>query len=139
MQQVLIYERKWSTATDIWKNFRSFHISLISTTCSPTENQTVYNVTPPTSYNEACLEWQSQKQNNFSWQHKFGLSLRKQYFLHISHMQNLVVQDLDSWRFTSPGLSVSQLHIHNILRLTIEMGTELILLEHNYSFHFQIS
>jgi len=47
-------------------------------------------------------------------------------------MQNLVIQDLDSWRLTSSGLSVSQLHIHNMLKLMIEMGTELILLENNY-------
>jgi len=47
-------------------------------------------------------------------------------------MQNLVKQDLDSWRLTSSGLSASQLHIHNMLRLTIEMGTELIPLENNY-------
>jgi len=47
-------------------------------------------------------------------------------------MQNLVIQDLDSWRFTYSGLSASQLHIHNMLRLTIAMGAEFILLENNY-------
>jgi hypothetical protein len=75
---------------------------------------------------------ESQKQNKFSQKHKLGLSLCKRYFLCISHMKNPVVQHLDSWRFTSSGLSVSQLHVYNMLSLMIEMGAQ-------QSFHFQIS
>jgi hypothetical protein len=50
---------------DNWKNFQSYHISLISTNWQPNLKSKQYTISPPpTSYNEARLD--SKKQNKFS-------------------------------------------------------------------------